>query len=304
VRGAVRLAGLGYAYPGAAPVLRGADLDVPGGGRLALLGANGSGKSTLLRCLSGAIRPDAGRVLIGGQPVDYSRSGMRRHRQLVQLVTQDPDEQLFSASVAADVSFGPMNLGLPETEIRARVAQSLDLLAVTDLRNRPTHLLSYGERKRVAIAGALAMQPRILALDEPTAGLDPAAVTGTMDALDRLHANGTTLLLATHDVDLALAWADQVAVVVDGRVRQGDPATLLADPALVADARLHTPWVLSVLGRLTSRGVLPDGARARDQAALLTLLDAATQPVHGGPTRTQASGHRDHRHLDHRHPCR
>jgi cobalt/nickel transport system ATP-binding protein len=282
VRGAVRLAGLGYAYPGAAPVLRGAELDVPGGGRLALLGANGSGKSTLLRCLSGAIRPDAGRVLIDGQPVDYSRSGMRRHRQLVQLVTQDPDEQLFSASVAADVSFGPMNLGLPQTQIRARVAQSLDLLAVTELRNRPTHLLSYGERKRVAIAGALAMQPRILALDEPTAGLDPAAVTGTMNALDRLHANGTTLLLATHDVDLALAWADQVAVVVDGRVRQGDPATLLADPALVAAARLHTPWVLSVLGRLTSRGVLPDGARARDQAALLTLLDTATQPVHGG----------------------
>jgi cobalt/nickel transport system ATP-binding protein len=268
----VRGRDLRYAYPGGGEVLCGADLVVPAGGRLALLGANGSGKSTLLRCLSGALRPTGGRVLVDDDAVDYSRAGLRRHRQTVQLVTQDPDDQLFSASVAADVSFGPLNLGLPEAEVRARVDEALDLLAVTPLRDRPTHHLSYGERKRVAIAGAVAMRPCLLALDEPTAGLDPAAVVDTMTALARLQAAHTSLVLATHDVDLALAWADEVAVVVDGTVRQGDPAMLLADAALVGRARLQRPWVIGVLNRLTERGVVPAGARARDEASLLGLL--------------------------------
>lgn len=271
---AVRMVGLRYAYPGGSEVLSGADLDVPAGGRLALLGANGSGKSTLLRCLSAAIRPRAGRVEVDGQPIDYSRSGLRSHRQTVQLVTQDPDDQLFSASVTADVSFGPMNLDLSENQVRARVDEALDMLAVAHLRDRPTHALSFGERKRVAIAGAIAMRPRILALDEPTAGLDPAAVIDTMAALQRLEAAQTTLVVATHDVDLALAWADQVAVVVDGVAHQGNPMDLLADSTLVARARLQRPWVIAVLARLKALGTLPAGAVARDEATLLALLDA------------------------------
>jgi cobalt/nickel transport system ATP-binding protein len=282
----VRLESLHYAYPGGADVLTGAGLAVPAGGRLALLGANGSGKSTLLRCLSGALRPAAGRVLVDGEPVEYSRAGLRRHRQTVQLVTQDPDDQLFSASVAADVSFGPLNLGLGDDEVRARVEEALDLLTVAGLRDRPTHQLSYGERKRVAIAGAVAMRPCVLALDEPTAGLDPAAVVDTMSALDRLQAADTSLVLATHDVDLALAWADEVAVVVDGTVRQGDPVRLLADADLVSRARLQRPWVLGVLGRLTARGDIAAGATARDEASLLALLD----PGVGQPARQVRSG--------------
>lgn len=268
----VRLEGLRFAYPGGPPVLDGAALAVPAGRRLALLGANGSGKSTLLRCLSGALRPGGGQVTVDGEPVSYSRAGLRRHRQTVQLVTQDPDDQLFSASVAADVSFGPLNLGLPEQQVRERVEEALDLLAVGHLRDRPTHQLSYGERKRVAVAGAIAMRPRVLALDEPTAGLDPVAVTDTMAALDRLFRAGTSLVLATHDVDLALAWADEVAIVVGGVVHQGEPARLLADADLVARARLATPWVLSVLSRLADRGVVPPGATARDEQSLLALL--------------------------------
>jgi cobalt/nickel transport system ATP-binding protein len=268
----VRLDAVEFGYPGGPPVLTGATIDVPAGRRLAVLGANGSGKSTLLRCLSGALRPTAGRVLVDGEAVAYSRSGLRRHRQTVQLVTQDPDDQLFSASVAADVSFGPLNLGLPEPEVRARLEEALELLAVAPLRDRPTHQLSFGERKRVAIAGAYAMRPCVLALDEPTAGLDPVAVADTMAALERLRAVRTSLVLATHDVDLALAWADEVAVVVDGVAYQGDPGTLLADATLVARARLQTPWVVRVLERLTERGVVPAGATARDEASLLALL--------------------------------
>ncbi len=270
----VQLTGLRYAYPGGPPVLVDVYLDVPAGARLAILGANGSGKSTLLRCLSGALRPDSGQVAVDQRPLDHSRSGLRRHRQTVQLVTQDPDDQLFSASVAADVSFGPMNLDLPEAQVRERVKEALDLLAVDHLRDRPTHQLSFGERKRVAIAGAVAMRPCVLALDEPTAGLDPAAVADTMGALDRLQAAGTTLVLATHDVDLALAWADQVAVVVDGSVTQGDPAELLGDTELVGRARLRTPWVLSVISAMVQRDIVPANATARSEASLLRLLRA------------------------------
>jgi cobalt/nickel transport system ATP-binding protein len=261
-------------YPGRGPVLLGADLHVPAGGRLALLGANGSGKSTLLRCLSGALRPSAGRVEVDGVPVDYGRRGLTAHRQVVQLVTQDPDDQLFSASVRADISFGPMNLQVPEDEVAERVEHCLDLLALRHLAERPTHHLSYGERKRVAIAGAYAMRPCVLALDEPTAGLDPQAVRETLTALDRLHRDRTTLVLATHDVALALAWADSVAVVVDGQIRHGDPVDLLDDADLVVRARLERPWILAVVERLHRLGLLTPGVRPRTEPDLIAVLDS------------------------------
>ncbi len=259
-------------YTRGARVLDGADLTIPEGRRLALLGANGSGKTTLLRCLSGALQPTKGRITVDGATLEHSRRALQTHRQEVQLVLQDPDDQLFSASVAQDVSFGPMNLGLAEPEVRERVAEALELLAVTHLAARPTHQLSYGERKRVAIAGAVAMRPCVLLLDEPTAGLDPSAVTEALAALTRLQASGSTVVMSTHDVDLALGWADEVAVVVDGRVVQGRPEAVLGDDDLLARARLDRPWTLTVGARLQALGLLPDGALPRDTAALLAAL--------------------------------
>jgi cobalt/nickel transport system ATP-binding protein len=253
-------------------VLDCASLTVPPGRRLALLGANGSGKTTLLRCLSGALRPARGRVILDGARLEHSRRGLRAHRQAVQLVLQDPDDQLFSASVAQDVSFGPVNLGLPEPEVRTRVAEALDLLAVAHLADRPTHQLSYGERKRVAIAGAVAMRPCVLLLDEPTAGLDPTAVGEALAALARLQDAGSTVVMSTHDVDLALRWADEVVVVVGGGVVQGPPDAVLGDDALLARARLDRPWALTVGGRLQALGLLPEGTLPRDADALLAAL--------------------------------
>jgi cobalt/nickel transport system ATP-binding protein len=255
-------------------VLDGASLVVPAGRRLAILGANGSGKTTLLRCLSGALRPSAGAVLVDGVVLTYNRNGLRAHRQEVQLVLQNPDDQLFSASVAQDVSFGPMNLGLPEESVRLRVAEALRLLAVDSLAARPTHHLSYGERKRVAIAGAVAMRPCVLLLDEPTAGLDPSAVAEALTALTRLQEADATVVMSTHDVDLALRWADEVAVVVDRRVVQGPPEELLGDDALLARARLNRPWALTVGARLRDLGLLADGALPRDGSELLAALPA------------------------------
>ena len=237
-------------YPGAAPVLRGASCVLPRGSRFALLGANGSGKTTLLRCLSGAHRPDSGQVRLDDRALTHDRPHLRAHRRQVQLVLQDPDDQLFSADVTQDVAFGPLNLGLDEPQARARVAEALDLLGITHLADRATHQLSHGERKRVTIAGAVAMRPTVLLLDEPTAGLDPHGVAEMRVALDRLTAQGTTIALATHDVDFALSWADQAAVVVDGGVRQGPIATMLCDATLLDAARLRQPWQLELAGRL------------------------------------------------------
>ncbi|TFV52626.1 ATP-binding cassette domain-containing protein [Blastococcus sp. TF02A_35] len=267
--------GLVVGYGPGSRVLDGASLTVPAGRRLALLGANGSGKTTLLRCLSGALRPAAGRVTVDGGAVAYSRSGLRAHRQTVQLVLQDPDDQLFSASVAQDVSFGPLNLGLDEGTVRARVAEALHLLALDPLSARPVHQLSYGERKRVAIAGAVAMRPCVLLLDEPTAGLDPSAVSETLAALARLQEHDSTVVMSTHDVDLALRWADEVAVVVDRTVVQGCPAEVLADTQLLGRARLDQPWTLTVGARLRELGLLPPGALPRTAGDLLAALPAA-----------------------------
>jgi cobalt/nickel transport system ATP-binding protein len=259
-------------YERGRPVLDGASLHLPAGRRLAVLGANGSGKTTLLRCLSGALQPSSGAVAVDGARLEYSRRALRAHRQEVQLVLQDPDDQLFSASVAQDVSFGPLNLGLDEAAVRARVDEALRLLAVDALAARPTHHLSYGERKRWTLPGAVAMRPCVLLLDEPTAGLDPSAVAETLAALARLQEHDSTVVMSTHDVNLALRWADEVAVVVDRTVVQGSPEEILGDDALLARARLGRPWALTLGARLRDLGMLPDGPLPRDVAGLLATL--------------------------------
>lgn len=252
-------------FPGQPPVLRRATISVPSAGRVALLGANGSGKTTLLRCLSGAHRPASGTIHRNDVPLDHGRRGLRDHRAAVQLVLQDAGDQLFSADVTQDVSFGPLNLGLPPDEVRARVADTLARLGIAHLAERATHHLSYGEQKKVALAGAVAMHPAVLLLDEPTAGLDPVGVAEMRAILAGLHADGTTLLLATHDVDFALAWADEAAVVVAGTVVQGPVDRVLADPDLVERAHLTTPSALR-LARLLGLAGRP---RTIEEAAAL-----------------------------------
>ncbi|WP_406055374.1 ATP-binding cassette domain-containing protein [Streptomyces sp. NBC_01077] len=250
----------GFAYEDGPPVLSGVDFAVAEGQAVALLGRNGSGKTTLLRLLSGGLRCGSGSLRLDGTEVAYDRKGLTRLRTTVQLVVQDPDDQLFAASVGQDVSFGPMNLGLPEDEVRRRVREALEALDIVALADRPTHLLSYGQRKRAAIAGAVAMRPRVLIMDEPTAGLDPHGQERLLDALERLREAGTTVLMATHDVDLALRWADEAAVLAPSGLRTGPVAELLADDALLDEARLRHPWGTAVARLLRTHGLLAAGA--------------------------------------------
>lgn len=237
-------------YHGAAQVLDRVNLEIVQGRRLALLGANGSGKTTLLKCLSGALTPNSGTVISPDGPLGHDRKSLTRHRQRVQLVLQDPDDQLFAGDVFTDVAFGPTNLGLGPEQVRDRVVEACDLLEISELLSRPVHQLSFGQRKRVAIAGAVAMRPEVLLLDEPTAGLDPVGVKAMRNTLKVLEQHGTTIGLSTHDVQLAWEWADQVAMMVSGRLRVGPTVELLTDDELVSTCRLERPWPVDLLLRL------------------------------------------------------
>jgi cobalt/nickel transport system ATP-binding protein len=225
---------LHYTFPGSAiPALRGASLSIASGQRIALLGRNGAGKSTLLLHANGILRPAAGQVRLDGAPLEYTRRGLLRVRRQVGLVFQNPDDQLFSASVLQDISFGPMNLGLSIADVRRRVAEAADLCGISNLLDRPTHALSGGQKSLVALAGVLAMAPRVLLVDETTSGLDPWMRHQIFAIFDRLVEQGVTVLLATHDLTVARQWADTVVVMHEGRVvASAPPMQVFADPDL------------------------------------------------------------------------
>ncbi|SMF28970.1 cobalt/nickel transport system ATP-binding protein [Tistlia consotensis] len=275
----LELAGVSYSYPGAVRALDGVDLAVRPGEKLAILGANGAGKSTLLLLLNGSLRPAAGEVRLHGAPARYDRAALADWRRAVGLVLQDPDDQLFAATVFEDVSFGPLNQGLGEAEVRERITEALETLRIAELADRPTHMLSFGQRKRVALAGIVAMRPEVLLLDEPGAGLDPLGVAHLMAALDRLSGRGTTIVLTTHDMDLAYGWADRIAIFGEGRVAAaGSADAVFEDADLLKRLHLRRPLVWEVGRLLGSRGLLPDDAPLpRTRRQLLELLQAGDE---------------------------
>ncbi|MBK6677384.1 MAG: ABC transporter ATP-binding protein [Rhodocyclaceae bacterium] len=250
--------------------LAGCSLNIRQGSRNALLGANGSGKTTLLQQLNGLLRPTSGAILIDGAPLDYSRNGLAALRRRVGLVFQNPDRQLFSASVCEDVSFGPLNLGLDEAEVRERVAQSLAAVGMTAMAERPVHHLSFGQKKRVCIAGVLAMRPEVLLLDEPMAGLDGAAQTELLAVLDDLSGRGITIVLSTHDVDFAYRWADDIHVLAAGRcIASFDAGRLPEQEVALQAAGQSLPAVVELCRVLVARGMLPPTAAAPRSLAQL-----------------------------------
>jgi len=272
---------LTYRYPNSdTDALSGCSLAVPAGQRVALLGANGSGKTTLLLLLNGSFRPAAGEVRLDGAPTSYDRAGLRRWRRAVGLVVQDPDDMLLAGTVRQELAFGVLNLGRSEDDARVDVDRILVALSLDHLRDRPTHLLSAGERHRVAIAAMAITEPAVLLLDEPTAGLDPAGVEEVLAVLDRLHAAGTTIVVSTHDVDLAHRWADVVAVMVAGSVAACGSREVLHDQELIESARLRPPSAFTIWQSLP--GDLRPATCPPDVATLAVHLRSAS-PVGGVP---------------------
>lgn len=249
--------GLKFSHDGQS-VLRGVDVVIRPGEVTALLGRNGAGKSTLLRLLAASWKPHQGEVLLDGQQVLYDRTGRDRVRRRVQLVLQEPDDQIFATTVRADVSFGPVNQGLSTQEVEQRVAEALVATGISELAERVPHHLSFGQRKRVVLAGALAMRPAVLLLDEPTAGLDPRGKREMERVIARLAAQGTGIVVCTHDVNFAYEVASEAAILVDGLLESGPAEQVLSDAALMQRAQLELPWAPAV-SRLINKPVTEVG---------------------------------------------
>jgi len=225
----IEVRGLHYRYPDGTGALQGIDLTIPDGAFLLLCGANGSGKTTLTRLLAGLLKPQRGRVLLGGDPIDRVP---REIRTSVGLVFQDPDTQIVGETVWEDVAFGPENLGLSLEEVATRVDETLRAMGLSGLSEKSCHALSGGEKRRVALAGVLAMHPKTLIFDEPFTHLDYPASMELVRTLRRLHQSAHTLVVTTHDVEKVAALATGVAVLHRGRiVAQGRPDELVGELA-------------------------------------------------------------------------
>lgn len=283
---------IGFRYPDGSVGLDGCSLSIGRGSRNALLGVNGSGKTTLFQHTNGLLRPQSGQVRYAGKPVDYSRSGLRELRSRVGMVFQNPDRQLFSASVQEDVSFGPLNLGLEQDVVRQRVAAALDAVGMGRFADKAVHNLSFGQKKRVCIAGVLAMEPELLVLDEPMAGLDVVAQEEFLAVLDDLHARGITLLLATHDIDFAYAWADRIHLMASGRcVDSMDAENLAGADEALKTVGLPLPEVVALVCRLRAHGLLSAQTSPRSHRELLSMLE--TNINERGNTMTKYPGRGD-----------
>ncbi len=264
---------LSHVYPDGSVGLDGCSLTIRSGSRNALLGSNGSGKTSLLQHFNALLRPTAGGVRFAGQPVDYSRGGRNALRRRVGLVFQNPDRQLFSASVIEDVSFGPLNLGLDMDTVRQRVKDALSAVRMAEYADRPVHNLSFGQKKRVCIAGVLAMEPQLLILDEPMAGLDHAMRQELLAVFDHLHSQDITLLLATHDIDFAYRWADRIHVMTGGQCTAAFDATDFPDNAhALAAADLPVPGIIDLHRQLVTSGHLNPGTSPRSIGELTELI--------------------------------
>lgn len=249
--------GVHLTYPSpAGPIdaLGGIDLCLHDGEMLAVLGENGSGKSTLVRLANGLLRPDRGRVLVDGiDAADPTRTF--DVRSSVGVVFQDPDNQIVATSVEEEVAFGPENLGLPRDQLRERVDAALEAVGLRGLERREPHLLSGGQKQRLTIAGALAMRPRHLILDEPTSMLDPKGRREVATIVGTLRDEGIAIALITHHIEEA-AIADRVAVLQSGVVAfLGTFAELVDDSAVLAHLGLEMPPVVQLVGYLRGAGV-------------------------------------------------
>ena len=260
---------LTHVYRGKITALDGINFIAKPGERIAIIGANGAGKSTLFKHFNGILKPTSGEILIKGRPI--SNDNIIEVRKTVGLVFQDPDDQIFAPTVKQDVAFGPMNLGLSMEEIEKRVSESLETVRLTGFEERAPHHLSTGEKKKVAIAGILAMKPEVLVLDEPTAGLDPGGAMRLIKLINGMNRYlGITTIVSTHEVDIVPMLADRVCIMSMGKIiGDGTPLEIFSSPELIKKTHLRLPMVAQLMEMLQEEGV-PVGVKftleeARDE---------------------------------------
>ena len=237
-----------YRYPDGTNALENINFKAEEGKIIALLGPNGAGKSTLFLHFNGILQPSSGQVTVEGAPLTYEKKDLMELRQKVGIVFQNPDDQLFAPTVMEDVAFGPGNTGLPHEEVESRVKEALNCVGMKGFESKPPHLLSGGQKKRVAIAGILAMRPKIMVLDEPTSGLDPKGASRIMKLLYELNRKKITIIISTHDVDLVPLYAHTVHIISHGHIiKEGSPQEVFEDAETIRSANLRLPRIAHLI---------------------------------------------------------
>lgn len=263
-----------FQYPDGTYALRKLSISLEKGKKIAIVGSNGAGKTTLFLTLNGVYKPNAGKVYFHQKEINYRKKEILSLRKSMGIVFQDPNTQVFSANVFQEVSFGPMNLGFSEEEVRRRVNDALEKTEIKNLKEKPTHFLSGGQKKRVAIADILAMDPEIIFLDEPTAFVDPKTSKDLMSFFNQLNDEGKTIVLSTHDMDKVYPWADYVYVMQAGTViGEGEPQDIFRNEALLKSADLDKPWIIEAYEEwISNRPYLKNSKVPRNQEELFELF--------------------------------
>lgn len=257
----ISLINVSYTYPSGVVALDRLNIEIPKGKRIALIGGNGAGKSTMLFMLNGILKPTEGFVACGGTPYQYNRKAIRDIRTRVGFLFQDSDNQLLAPSVYEEISFGLNNLRMHgntkmtknmKNQVREKVQSVMEDFHLSGLSNRPPHELSAGQKKRVCLAGILAMEPELLVCDEPTSNLDAKHARLTIEYIDKLNNEGKTVLIATHDVDLAYQWADHIIVIKEGKeLCSGESREIFSDKELIESADLKLPFLVQAVDELS-----------------------------------------------------
>jgi cobalt/nickel transport system ATP-binding protein len=275
-----RLENLSHCYSDGTLALDDVSLSFERGARIALLGTNGSGKTTLLHHLNGILKPTSGTIYYEDEPLQYDSKSLLELRKRVGFVFQDPNDQLFAPTVKQDVAFGPLNLGIPAEQVKKIVEEALKTVGMDEFANKPPHFLSLGQKKRVALAGVLAMHPEVIIMDEPTSNLDPRATSEILHLL--LHLNkeaGITLLLATHDVDMVPLFAKKLYILSKGKLASyGSPKELFSDTEMIRNVNLRSPRLTHLFEVLKKENNLPIGSElpltiSEARREILKLLD-------------------------------
>lgn len=262
-----------YHYGDGTEALRGISVSFQRGKKIAVLGNNGAGKSTLFLHLNGVLKPSSGSILFKGKPLQYKKRDLLTLRKEVGIVFQNPEEQLFSPTVFDDIAYGPRNLGLSRKEVAEMVYWAMEETGTLDLQKRSIHFLSLGQKKRVAIAGVLAMDPKLMILDEPTAGLDGYYSKKIMQLLHEIHLKGKTIVLSTHDMNLAYEWADEVLILNNGQVLGNGGREIFQREDLLRIAQLEKPTLLEFYEHFYQNlAGKPHGEIPRTKEALFALL--------------------------------
>jgi cobalt/nickel transport system ATP-binding protein len=266
-----RLEHVSYSYSDGTLALNDVSTEFVKGERTALLGINGSGKTTLLLHLNGIFQPTSGKIYFEDAPLDYSSKALLELRRRVGYVFQDPNDQLFAPTVKQDVAFGPLNLGLPADEVKAAVDEALEIVGMGEFVDKPPHFLSLGQKKRVALAGVLAMHPEVIVMDEPTSNLDPRAASELLHLLLRLNRDdGLSLIMATHDVDMVPLFANKLIILSKSKIlMEGSPNEIFSDTELIRKVNLRSPRITHLFEILRSKDNLP-----LDKKLPLTISEA------------------------------